>query len=67
MPVSVGELRPGIIVRGPVFPEPVEILVVQPMGADVRLTGAGKSTGRVDHRIQPPRRLVLISWARTLA
>ena len=51
MPVSAGELRPGIIVRGPVFPEPVEILVVQPMGADVRLTGAGKSTGRVHHRV----------------
>ena len=44
MPVSAGDLRPGIIVRGPVFPEPVEILMVQPIGADVRLTGAGKST-----------------------
>ena len=32
MPVTVGELKPGIIVRGPVFPEPIEVLVVTPLG-----------------------------------
>src|SRR5687767_7857658 len=60
MAVTVAELRPGIIVRGPVFPEPVEILVVQPMGADVRLTGAGKSTGRVHQRVLSLAQLALL-------
>ena len=60
MPATIADLRPGVIVRGPVFPEPVEILVVQPMGADVRLTGAGKSTGRVHQRVLTSAQLALL-------
>jgi len=45
------ELKPGAVVRGPVFPEPVEILVVQPLGPDVKVTGAGKTSGQVHQRV----------------
>ncbi len=45
------ELKPGAVVRGPVFPEPVEILVVQPLGSDIKITGAGKSSGQVHQRV----------------
>ena len=43
----VHELKPQVIVRGPLFPEPVEILVVVPMGASVKLVGKGLVTGQV--------------------
>jgi superfamily II DNA or RNA helicase len=49
--VNRAELKPGAVVRGPVFPEPVEILVVQPLGSDVKITGAGKSSGQVHQRV----------------
>lgn len=44
---STEEPRPGVVVRATVVPEPVGLPVVHPMGADARLTGAGKSAGRV--------------------
>jgi superfamily II DNA or RNA helicase len=49
--MTPSELKPGVVVRGPVFPEPVEILVVQPMGSDVKITGAGKNSGQVHQRV----------------
>jgi hypothetical protein len=49
--VNRAELKPGTVVRGPVFPEPVEILVVQPLGSDIKITGAGKSSGQVHQRV----------------
>jgi hypothetical protein len=33
------ELKPNIIVNGPSFPEPVQVIVVVPMGAAVKLIG----------------------------
>ncbi len=45
------ELRVGTTVRRPVFPEPVEILVVQVLGSDVKVTGAGKNMGQVHQRV----------------
>lgn len=46
-----GQLKPGAVVRGPVFPEPVEILVVQLLGSDIKVTGAGKTSGQVHQRV----------------
>jgi len=45
------DLKPGVIVRGPLLPEPVEVLVVTPLGGMVKLTGAGQKTGRVHQRV----------------
>lgn len=55
------ELKPGAVVRGPVFPEPVEILVVQPLGSDIKITGAGKSTGQVHQRVLTEAQLAHLS------
>lgn len=40
------DIRPNAIVRSPLFPEPVRVIITQPVGADLRLIGTGLSTGR---------------------
>lgn len=51
--MKLSDLKPGIIVRGPMLPEPVEVLVVTPLGDVVKLTGGGlKLTVTVD--VEPP-------------
>lgn len=45
------ELKPGIIVRGLVLPEPIEVLVVTPLGAVIKIVGAGQKTGQVHQRV----------------
>ncbi len=47
----VHELKPNVIVRGPLFPEPVQALVVIPMGTSVKLVGKGLTTGKVHEPI----------------
>lgn len=44
---AVGSLKPGLVVSGPILPEPVEILSVAVMGASVRLIGRGLRSGLV--------------------
>jgi hypothetical protein len=39
--MNASELKPGIIVHGPVLPEPIEVLVVTPLG-DVLVIGSLK-------------------------
>lgn len=51
------ELKPGVVVRGPIFPEPVEILVVQALGGDIKITAAGKTSGQVHQRVLTPAQL----------
>jgi hypothetical protein len=40
--MNASELKPGIIVRGPVLPEPVEVLVVTPLGEVIKIVGASE-------------------------
>ena len=40
-------LKPGVIVRGPIFPEPVQVILVTPMGTSVKLIGKGLTSGKV--------------------
>jgi len=54
------DLKPGVIVRSPMLPEPVEVLVVQPLGEVVKLTGAGQRTGQVHQRVLPAQQLALL-------
>lgn len=49
--MNAADLKPGIIVRGPMLPEPIEVLVVTPLGDVVKLTGAGQKTGQVHQRV----------------
>lgn len=41
------KFRPGVTVRGPLLPEPVEIIAVIPVGGSVKLIGKGLRTGKV--------------------
>src|SRR3954453_23454922 len=58
--MNANDLKPGIIVRGPVLPEPIEVLVVTPLGDVIKLTGAGQKTGQVHQRILHPEQLKLL-------
>src|SRR5258705_3017266 len=45
------QLKPNIIVRGPIFPEPVQVIVAIPMGTAVKLIGKGLNTNKVHELI----------------
>jgi superfamily II DNA or RNA helicase len=49
--MNASELRVGIIVRGLVLPEPIEVLVVTPLGDAIKIVGAGQKTGQVHQRV----------------
>ncbi len=58
--MNISDLKPGVIVRGPMLPEPVEVLVVAPLGDVVKLTGAGQKTGQVHQRVLSPEQLKML-------
>jgi len=45
--VTAADLAPNRVVRGAIFPEPVQILVVVPIGDSLKLIGKGLNTNRV--------------------
>ena len=49
--MRIDQLKPNIVVRGPILPEPVQIIVTIPMGASVKLVGKGLNTGQVHEPI----------------
>jgi hypothetical protein len=49
--MQISELKPSVILRGPIFPEPVQIIVAIPMGDSVKLVGKGLRTGKVHEPI----------------
>src|ERR1019366_707871 len=51
------DLKPNVIVRGPMFPEPVKIIRVVPMGGSIKLVGQGMNTGLVHQPILSPAQL----------
>src|SRR5256886_502896 len=55
--MNASELKPGTIVRGPVLPEPIEVLVVTPLGDVIKIVGAGQKTGQVHQRVLHPNQL----------
>ena len=54
------ELRPNKILRGPLFPEPVQVIVTMPMGAGVKLIGKGLQTSKVFEVVLTPEKLALL-------
>ena len=44
---SLGQLSPGVVVHGPLLPEPVEVITTIPMGESAKLVAKGLRTGRV--------------------
>jgi SNF2 family DNA or RNA helicase len=45
--MTVDQLKPNKILHGAIFPEPVQVIVVIPMGDAVKLVGKGVNTSRV--------------------
>jgi hypothetical protein len=45
------KLKPNVVVRGPFFPEPVQVIVAIPMGDSIKLVGKGLTTGQVHEPI----------------
>jgi len=55
--MQVEQLKPDAIVRGPLFPEPVQVLLVIPMGQSVKLIGKGMNSAQVYEPILGPEQL----------
>lgn len=49
--MRLDQLNPNVIVRGVIFPEPVRVIVVVPMGGSVKLIGKGLTSGMVNESI----------------
>lgn len=45
--MNIETLKPGSTVTGPLFPEPVQVIVCVPMGGSVKLIGKGLDSGQV--------------------
>ena len=44
---TIEQLKPNVVVWGPLFPEPVQVILITPVGAGVRLVGKGLNTSQV--------------------
>ena len=49
--MHIDQLKPHVVVRGPLFPEPIQVIVTIPMGNAVKLIGKGLTTGHVHEPI----------------
>jgi hypothetical protein len=54
-------LRPGVIVRGPTLPEPVEVLAIQPFGESLKVIGRGLNTGQTYDPVLSPSQLAQLT------
>ena len=54
------DLKPNKILRGPLFPEPVQVLVATPMGSAVKLIGKGLQTNKVFEVVLTQEKLALL-------
>jgi superfamily II DNA or RNA helicase len=59
--MRIEELKANVIVRGPIFPEPVQVLVVVPMGSSVKLIGKGLHSNTVHEPILSADQLALLT------
>ena len=52
--MTTADLKPNVVVRGALFPEPVKVITVIPMGGSVKLIGEGLKTGKVHQPVLTP-------------
>jgi len=45
--MGLNDLKPNTVVRGPIFPEPVQIITTVSIGSSVKLIGKGLKTNQV--------------------
>ncbi len=58
--MKLDELKTNKVLRGPIFPEPVQVIVTIPMGEAVKLIGKGVNTGKVYEPILTPEKLATL-------
>ena len=58
--MMLDQLKPNKILRGPLFAEPVQVIVTMPMGDAVKLVGQGVQTGKVVDIILTEEKLKLL-------
>jgi superfamily II DNA or RNA helicase len=52
--MTVKDLKPNTVVRGTLFPEPVKVIAVVPVGDSVKLIGEGMVSGKVHQPVLTP-------------
>src|SRR3974377_1142814 len=58
--MTLDQLRPNKILRGPLFAEPVQVIVTTPMATAVKLVGRGVHSGKVVDIILTEEKLKLL-------
>ena len=56
----IDKLKPNVILRGPIFPELVQVVMVAPMGEVIKLIGEGLTTGKLYDPILSSRQLATL-------
>lgn len=59
--MTASQLTPNKVLRGPLFPEPVQVLVSFPAGDSVRLLAKGVNTARAYDLVLTPEKLALLA------
>ena len=54
------DLKADLVVTGPLFPEPVKIITVTPMGDSIRLIGQGLKSNQVHQPILTSDQILLL-------
>ena len=54
-------IHPGVIVSGPILPEPIEVLATVPMGDSVKVIGRGMRTGMTHDPVLAPEQLAQLT------
>lgn len=55
--MTINELKANVIIHGPIFSGPVQVIMTVPMGGSVKLIGKGLHTGQVREAILSPEQL----------
>src|SRR6266568_1756911 len=58
--MKADQIKPNKVLRGPIFPEPVQVIVTIPMGDAVKLIAKGLNTSRVYEPILTPEKLAAL-------
>ena len=59
--MQIHEVKSNVTVSGPLFSEPVQVIIAVQMGASVKLVGKGLRTGRVYEPILSPEQLAVLT------
>ena len=57
MTKTAASVKPNAILRGSLFPEPVQVIVTIPMGSSIKLIGKGLNTGQVHELVLSPEQI----------